>query len=81
MNRMKNIGLILCGLVLGLTLSSPAARAVGSLKVTLSTNRILVDGKEVRLTAYNINGNNYVCLLYTSPSPRDKRQARMPSSA
>ena len=21
------------------------------------------------------------CLLYTSPSPRDKRQARMPSSA
>ena len=22
-----------------------------------------------------------VCLLYTSPSPRDKRQARMPSSA
>ena len=24
--------------------------------------------------------NNY-CLLYTSPSPRDKRQSRMPSSA
>ena len=24
---------------------------------------------------------NYVCLLYTSPSPRDKRQSRMPSSA
>ena len=23
----------------------------------------------------------YTCLLYTSPSPRDKRQARMPSSA
>ena len=23
----------------------------------------------------------YYCLLYTSPSPRDKRQARMPSSA
>ena len=62
MNRMKNIGLILCGLVLGLALSSPVARAVESLKVTLSTNRILVDGKEVRLTAYNINGNNYVML-------------------
>ena len=28
----------------------------------LSTNRILVDGQEVRLTAYNINGNNYVKL-------------------
>ena len=25
--------------------------------------------------------NAYTCLLYTSPSPRDKRQSRMPSSA
>ena len=25
--------------------------------------------------------NDYFCLLYTSPSPRDKRQSRMPSSA
>ena len=25
--------------------------------------------------------NNSPCLLYTSPSPRDKRQSRMPSSA
>ena len=24
---------------------------------------------------------NMACLLYTSPSPRDKRQSRMPSSA
>ena len=24
---------------------------------------------------------NIACLLYTSPSPRDKRQSRMPSSA
>ena len=29
------------------------------------------------LIAYLLNG----CLLYTSPSPRDKRQSRMPSSA
>ena len=26
-------------------------------------------------------GYNCICLLYTSPSPRDKRQSRMPSSA
>ena len=26
-------------------------------------------------------GMVYICLLYTSPSPRDKRQSRMPSSA
>ena len=31
----------------------------------------------------DMNGQNCVicCLLYTSPSPRDKRQSRMPSSA
>ena len=29
-----------------------------------------------------VNNNHYqFCLLYTSPSPRDKRQSRMPSSA
>ena len=26
-------------------------------------------------------GDDQTCLLYTSPSPRDKRQSRMPSSA
>ena len=62
MNRLKNTELVLCGLALGLSLSAPAAQAVESLKATLSTNRILVDGQEVRLTAYNINGNNYVKL-------------------
>ena len=24
---------------------------------------------------------NYLCLLYTSPSPRDRQKSRMPSSA
>ena len=27
------------------------------------------------------NGNAYICLLYTSPSPRDGLLSRMPSSA
>ena len=26
-------------------------------------------------------GQNYACLLYTSPSPRDPKTSRMPSSA
>ena len=32
---------------------------------------------------YIVHGDDpcIVCLLYTSPSPRDKRQSRMPSSA
>ena len=29
----------------------------------------------------DFSGTLYTCLLYTSPSPRDKRQSRMPSSA
>ena len=29
----------------------------------------------------NLNGSEYSCLLYTSPSPRDATLSRMPSSA
>ena len=29
----------------------------------------------------SLSGHVDTCLLYTSPSPRDKRQSRMPSSA
>ena len=32
-------------------------------------------------TGYRDFSEDDVCLLYTSPSPRDKRQSRMPSSA
>ena len=32
-------------------------------------------------TQYFEDADYYICLLYTSPSPRDKRQSRMPSSA
>ena len=35
----------------------------------------------VRLIKHNNVDNSPACLLYTSPSPRDKRQSRMPSSA
>ena len=41
-----------------------------------------------RYTAGSLNADDLIaavpglaCLLYTSPSPRDKRQSRMPSSA
>ena len=32
-------------------------------------------------TTATINSNAYTCLLYTSPSPRDRSLSRMPSSA
>ena len=30
---------------------------------------------------FHYNNSNYICLLYTSPSPRDRQKSRMPSSA
>ena len=41
----------------------------------------VVDDMETLLTENRIFKQRNVCLLYTSPSPRDKRQSRMPSSA
>ena len=37
--------------------------------------------REVASKANDVAGDGTTCLLYTSPSPRDKRQSRMPSSA
>lgn len=62
MNRMKNTGLVLCGLALGLALSGPAAQAAELVSATLSNHRILVDGTEAKMEAYKVNGNNYVKL-------------------
>ena len=39
-----------------------------------------VDGKNVPIPHFGVI-LEWNCLLYTSPSPRDKRQSRMPSSA
>ena len=35
----------------------------------------------VAMSEGNLDRAENICLLYTSPSPRDKRQSRMPSSA
>ena len=40
------------------------------------TSKYVVNEKKIYLTGLSMG-----CLLYTSPSPRDKRQSRMPSSA
>ena len=43
--------------------------------------RTVVDAVEVELKDPDFFERLSRCLLYTSPSPRDKRQSRMPSSA
>ena len=39
-------------------------------------NKLVISKERLRLACFTTG-----CLLYTSPSPRDKRQSRMPSSA
>ena len=52
------------------TLNAKTAGAVNTIKVENGT-----------LYGENTDGIGLVCLLYTSPSPRDQRGSRMPSSA
>ena len=41
-----------------------------------------INGGKNRIAYYSkLNNNNFSCLLYTSPSPRDSGKSRMPSSA
>ena len=37
--------------------------------------------KVASVNTMNLDGKNKSCLLYTSPSPRDRQKSRMPSSA
>ena len=48
--------------------------------LTLEQERKLVEAGYQIIQNHTIETDD-ICLLYTSPSPRDKRQSRMPSSA
>ena len=48
----------------------------------VATNTFVVDDDYGRSRAIRQDGDNLeTCLLYTSPSPRDRTRSRMPSSA
>ena len=57
---------------------SSVTRMAAATALSVSIVDSIVDGLRQRLLL-EIQGMD--CLLYTSPSPRDKRQSRMPSSA
>ena len=43
--------------------------------------KFALDDCEIYLISSNEKTLQYTCLLYTSPSPRDEKVSRMPSSA
>ena len=63
------------------------ARIVGQIQEGVDSPRPMITfeiGETVKVIDgpfQSFNGTVESCLLYTSPSPRDKRQSRMPSSA
>ena len=51
---------------------------IAALTAVIEVNR---NRTELAIDSQDSDEQLYACLLYTSPSPRDKRQSRMPSSA
>ena len=49
--------------------------------VKAKTKNIGISVKKLRPYVNLVRGKKAVCLLYTSPSPRDRTRSRMPSSA
>ena len=55
--------------------------AKSALETILTSEQVIEYQELVRRVPVPDHIYDYACLLYTSPSPRDKRQSRMPSSA
>ena len=60
------------------TLTFTASKSISKPTVTFASGGSPVNGN---VTVQNTSGNTWTCLLYTSPSPRDRTRSRMPSSA
>ena len=70
---------------ISIEIQGDSAAIIGALERLDNVKKIMLDEQEGEgETAWNfitIFCDSGTCLLYTSPSPRDKRQSRMPSSA
>ena len=58
----KQIFTMLTGLLIGAALTGSSAAVAAGIMAERSHHRVVVDGKEVQMEAYVINGNNYVKL-------------------
>ena len=57
------------------------AQMAGKQTVDMPGSKLKVSVAKVLEQEGYIAGHRYDCLLYTSPSPRDRTRSRMPSSA
>ena len=65
-----------------LTIDKTHAYDNGRIGRTNGINNLTINFDGMMINSNNANiTNSYTCLLYTSPSPRDQRGSRMPSSA
>ena len=51
------------------------------MNTSIFEDSLKINGELLKAELIAGSGKKCTCLLYTSPSPRDKRQSRMPSSA
>ena len=72
---MLRIGILVIGVVLGMNLSGQNTQFYVNENGDI-THFDTLDFKDIP-----INTPGIICLLYTSPSPRDRTRSRMPSSA
>ena len=76
-SKPQNIILLLFGIVLTFTTFAPVVAIV---RDTIIIHPGTIDAHLTgKVSGYTLV--NYICLLYTSPSPRDGLLSRMPSSA
>ena len=76
---------------LDLYLSTENEMTRSKAKDLIKRGRVSVDDNIIEKPSFDVTDKNiikiideeniYVCLLYTSPSPRDRQKSRMPSSA
>ena len=82
MNRQLRLGIILFLLTLGLTFSAGRVMACGGWMMDGGMmGGKMQDMQIVHQLFANHSLIRRTCLLYTSPSPRDRTRSRMPSSA
>ena len=76
-------GVVLAGLLMGASAWKIHSALVQPLNIAQEQLLDVPKGTTPTRTFYRLEANGVIkdCLLYTSPSPRDRTRSRMPSSA